>query len=321
MRPGRRDRRPAGPPPQAAAAAVTVASAGLASRSTSVLHRSNVDRLAAIAELAVGARRRPARAGPHPVLRLGLAQPGRPDADRRTGRRGDPRAAEAGPRHGERLEFVYVDADYHGGRPKPCMNGWGSRQFVVAPNGDVLPCLAAAQLPSGGRPTFARTSPASGTTSTRSTGSGAPQWMPEPCQSCALQGGRLRWVPVPGVPAHRRPGGDRSRLRPLARPPPRRGPARPTVPARSSCGGSGEGPGPRHRGRRRPAAMELRLRACANALGPADGIATQDCLAISGDGRSGISSTPRPTCGRSCSPTRSSCPHRVLATRRCAASC
>jgi pyrroloquinoline quinone biosynthesis protein E len=27
------------------------------------------------------------------------------------------------------------------------MNGWGSRQLVVAPNGDVLPCLAAGQLP------------------------------------------------------------------------------------------------------------------------------------------------------------------------------
>lgn len=27
------------------------------------------------------------------------------------------------------------------------MNGWGSRQLVVAPNGDVLPCPAAAVIP------------------------------------------------------------------------------------------------------------------------------------------------------------------------------
>ena len=56
-------------------------------------------------------------------------------------------AARARERYGDRIEFVYVDADYYATTPKACMNGWGSRQLVVAPNGDVLPCLAAAQLP------------------------------------------------------------------------------------------------------------------------------------------------------------------------------
>jgi pyrroloquinoline quinone biosynthesis protein E len=43
-----------------------------------------------------------------------------------------------------RMEIVYVVADYHERYPKPCMHGWGARQLTVAPNGDVLPCPAAA---------------------------------------------------------------------------------------------------------------------------------------------------------------------------------
>lgn len=45
------------------------------------------------------------------------------------------------------VEVVYVRPDYYDGVAKPCMNGWGSRQLVVTPNGDVLPCPAASVLP------------------------------------------------------------------------------------------------------------------------------------------------------------------------------
>ena len=44
-------------------------------------------------------------------------------------------------------EIVYVLPDYHAGRPKPCMGGWGRKTCVVAPDGRVLPCHAAAGLP------------------------------------------------------------------------------------------------------------------------------------------------------------------------------
>ena len=46
-----------------------------------------------------------------------------------------------------RTEISYVSPDLHVGVPKPCMGGWGHHQLTVAPNGDVLPCPAAAQLP------------------------------------------------------------------------------------------------------------------------------------------------------------------------------
>jgi len=44
------------------------------------------------------------------------------------------------------LEILFVLPDYHRGRPKPCMGGWGRRAIVVAPDGRVLPCHGAAEL-------------------------------------------------------------------------------------------------------------------------------------------------------------------------------
>ncbi|MEU8820214.1 pyrroloquinoline quinone biosynthesis protein PqqE [Actinoplanes sp. NPDC048796] len=82
------------------------------------------------------------------------------------------------------MEIVYVRPDHHTGRPKPCMNGWGSRQFAVNPSGTVLPCLAADQLP-GPKP--------SGSLEqiwfdselfNRFRGTA---WMPDPCRSCDLR--------------------------------------------------------------------------------------------------------------------------------------
>ncbi len=46
-----------------------------------------------------------------------------------------------------RMEVIYVIPDYYSLYPKPCMGGWGKRQLTVAPNGDVLPCPAAQDLP------------------------------------------------------------------------------------------------------------------------------------------------------------------------------
>jgi pyrroloquinoline quinone biosynthesis protein E len=97
-------------------------------------------------------------------------------------------AAEARDRFGGRMRIVHVLADHHRSRPKACMAGWGSRQFVVTPDGRVLPCLAAAQLPDLGiqnvrserlsaiwydGPAF---------NAFRGT-----DWMREPCRSCALR--------------------------------------------------------------------------------------------------------------------------------------
>jgi len=45
-----------------------------------------------------------------------------------------------------RMQIIYVIPDYYSKYPKPCMGGWGRQQLTVAPNGDVLPCVAAAQI-------------------------------------------------------------------------------------------------------------------------------------------------------------------------------
>jgi pyrroloquinoline quinone biosynthesis protein E len=83
-----------------------------------------------------------------------------------------------------RMEVIYVIPDYYSPYPKPCMGGWGKRQLTVAPNGDVLPCPAAQDLPLPrasvrqdplawiweSSPVFQRF---------RGT-----DWMPDPCRSC-----------------------------------------------------------------------------------------------------------------------------------------
>ncbi|MFI6172744.1 pyrroloquinoline quinone biosynthesis protein PqqE [Nocardia sp. NPDC051052] len=124
-------------------AAQAITDAGLPLTINVVLHRGNLDRVERIIDLAVdlgadrielantqfygwGLRNRaallptvdqlePARAA---VCRAREKRPGGP-------------------------ELVYVVADYFADRPKPCMDGWGRRQFTVTPDGDVLPCPAA----------------------------------------------------------------------------------------------------------------------------------------------------------------------------------
>ena len=44
-------------------------------------------------------------------------------------------------------EILFAMPDYFRGRPKPCMGGWGQRMLVVTPDGRVLPCHGAAELP------------------------------------------------------------------------------------------------------------------------------------------------------------------------------
>ena len=153
-----------------------------------VLHRANVDRLLPIAELAVrlGAER----------LELAHTQfygwalrnraalmPSREQVDNATRD-----AAIAKERYGDTVEIVHVIADYHDNTPKPCMYGWGMRQFVVAPTGDVLPCLSAAQLPGLGivnaRDASLREIWYESAAFNRFRGT---EWLPEPCQSCALR--------------------------------------------------------------------------------------------------------------------------------------
>jgi PqqA peptide cyclase len=55
--------------------------------------------------------------------------------------------AEFRARLGARMEILYVIPDYFDGFPKPCSGGWGQQTMVIAPNGSVMPCHAAASIP------------------------------------------------------------------------------------------------------------------------------------------------------------------------------
>ncbi|HTJ35807.1 MAG TPA: pyrroloquinoline quinone biosynthesis protein PqqE [Dactylosporangium sp.] len=170
------------------AAAGLVRATGIPLTVNVVLHAANVARLTEIADLAVSLGADRLELAHTQFYGWGLRNraalmPTRAQVDA---------AAEAAAgvhrRHGDRIEIVYVQPDYHTGEAKPCMQGWGARQLVVAPNGDVLPCLAAGQLPGLEVP------------SVRSAGLAAiwrdsamfnafrgTAWMPEPCASCALR--------------------------------------------------------------------------------------------------------------------------------------
>ncbi len=169
------------------AVAAAVKARGLPLTVNAVLHRSNVENLATIVDLAVdlGADRVELAHTQYYGWAWRNRAALRPTDEQVAA--ADLAAAAARDRHRDRIEFVYVSADLHG-RPKPCMNGWGSRQFVVAPNGDMLPCLAGAQLPGPAAPNVR-----SGAVSTAWYDSDlfnrfrGTHWLPEPCQSCALR--------------------------------------------------------------------------------------------------------------------------------------
>lgn len=46
-----------------------------------------------------------------------------------------------------KMKIYYVIPDYYEGRPKACMNGWGTTFLTIAPDGLALPCHSARQLP------------------------------------------------------------------------------------------------------------------------------------------------------------------------------
>jgi pyrroloquinoline quinone biosynthesis protein E len=56
--------------------------------------------------------------------------------------------ADAVERFRGRMHILYVLPDYYETYPKACMGGWGSVYLVITPNGRVMPCQAAMQIES-----------------------------------------------------------------------------------------------------------------------------------------------------------------------------
>ncbi len=50
------------------------------------------------------------------------------------------RVNERRARLGNKMTIYFIIPDYFNGRPKPCMNGWGSIHMTIAPDGSALPC-------------------------------------------------------------------------------------------------------------------------------------------------------------------------------------
>ena len=84
-----------------------------------------------------------------------------------------------------RMEILFVTPDYYTDVPRACMDGWGRRHLVVSPDGLVLPCHLAHQLPgltferAGTRPLLDIWETSEGFTRFR-----GEEWMPDPCRSC-----------------------------------------------------------------------------------------------------------------------------------------
>jgi pyrroloquinoline quinone biosynthesis protein E len=171
------------------AVAALVRASGLPLSINVVLHRHNVERLTEIAHYAAGLGAERLELAHTQYYGWGLLNRADLLPSREQVAAADSAAAKviaeltAGGE--DRIEIVYVRPDYHDGMPKPCMNGWGSRQLVVAPNGDVLPCPAASVIPSLGVQAVRDTPLAdiwyASDAFQRFRGT---EWMSDPCRSC-----------------------------------------------------------------------------------------------------------------------------------------
>lgn len=84
-----------------------------------------------------------------------------------------------------KMKIYYVVPDYYEGRPKACMNGWGTTFLTIAPDGLALPCHSARQLPNFDCPNVKDHSIHNIWNDSKAfnyfRGDG---WMKEPCRSC-----------------------------------------------------------------------------------------------------------------------------------------
>ena len=89
-------------------------------------------------------------------------------------------------RLGKRMTIYFVIPDYYEGRPKACMNGWGTIHLTIAPDGAALPCQEVRVIKGLEFPTV-REQPLAWIWNDsplfrKFRGEG---WMQEPCRSCS----------------------------------------------------------------------------------------------------------------------------------------
>jgi pyrroloquinoline quinone biosynthesis protein E len=149
-----------------------------------VLHRANLDRVAAIVAMAerLGADR--LELANVQLVSWALENAAALLPTRAQIERARTVAQEARERLSGTMAVVFVLPDWHADRPRACMDGWGRRFVVIAPDGTVLPCHAARVLPMAFE--SVRDAPLAriwrdgeGMRAFR-----GEAWMPDPCKSC-----------------------------------------------------------------------------------------------------------------------------------------
>jgi pyrroloquinoline quinone biosynthesis protein E len=153
-----------------------------------VLHRANLDRVEAVVAMAERLRADRLELANVQLVSWALENAGGLLPTRAQIDRARVVARDARERLAGTMEVVFVLPDWHADRPRACMDGWGRRFVVVAPDGAVLPCHAARSLPlsfAGVRgDSLARIwREGEGMRAFR-----GEDWMPEPCRSCDRRG-------------------------------------------------------------------------------------------------------------------------------------
>jgi len=84
-----------------------------------------------------------------------------------------------------KMKIYYVIPDYYEGKPKACMNGWGTTFLTITPDGLALPCHSARQLPNFDCPSVKENSISDiWNNSIAFNYFRGDNWMKEPCRSC-----------------------------------------------------------------------------------------------------------------------------------------
>ena len=127
--------------------AQSVRELGLALTVNTVIHRANIDHVAALVEMAasLGAGRVEIAHAQYYGWALRNRQALMPSREQ-VGRAMQ-EMESIRPRYEGRLVIDLVVPDYYARRPKACMGGWGRRSLNVTPSGRVLPCHAAESIP------------------------------------------------------------------------------------------------------------------------------------------------------------------------------
>ena len=152
-----------------------------------VLHRQNLDRIEEILVLAEQLDAQRLELANTQYYGWAVANHGALMPTRGQLERGEEAVRRFRERVGPRITVLWVLPDLHEDLPKPCMGGWGRTAILVAPNGEALPCQAAATIPGLTFPNVRERSLGwiwnESDAFARFRGT---DWMQEPCRSCPL---------------------------------------------------------------------------------------------------------------------------------------